>query len=161
MSLERVSPFGKFKSFIRGQFLALVFLWSLIVGFQQSLNILTMTSWRHTEAAGWISSEGFWSKDLTWSLHYPWLQGAFLYLCSVSLYPKKGEAEILNLYPDGLLSVLAMIISLRCLQETKTGHLPWFCCYSILRTHGRPFTNSSTGPIFISCFRKCKRRLML
>ena len=46
--------------------------------------------------------------------------------------PKRGwSRDPLILYSNRVLPlfVLAMTITLRCLQETKTGYLPCFCCY--------------------------------
>ena len=67
--------------------------------------------------------------------HYPLSfdpQGALLSMCSVSLVLKRGRnRNPLILYSDRVLPpfVLAMIISLRCLQEIKTAHVCCFCCY--------------------------------
>ena len=64
--------------------------------------------------------------------HYPLtfdLQGALLHLCPVSLGPKRqGSGDLLVLYSNGSLPffVLAMTITLRCLQKTNTGYLPCF-----------------------------------
>ena len=54
-------------------------------------------------------------------------QGAFLHMCSVSLVPKRGKNEDpLIHYLNRILplSGLAKTITLRYLQETKTGYLP-------------------------------------
>ena len=47
-------------------------------------------------------------------------QGVFLCMCIISVI---FYSEFLPLF------VLAMIIPLRCTQETKTGYLPCFYCY--------------------------------
>ena len=54
-------------------------------------------------------------------------QVAFLHMCSVSLVPKRGKNEDpLIHYLNRILplSGLTMTITLRYLQETKTGYLP-------------------------------------
>ena len=54
---------------------------------------------------------------------------------SVSLVPKEKEGEIPQSFTQTEflpLFVLALIIPLTCLLETKTGYLPCFCVTSIL-----------------------------
>ena len=89
-------------------------------------------------------SEGFWEVQdsfiMAW--HYPLTsdpQGAFLCTCSVSFVQKRWEQRSLNpslkqnfapfvLAMTSTLTI-AMTLTLGCLQETKTGYLPCFCCY--------------------------------
>ena len=75
-------------------------------------------------------NEGFWEELDSLSLDF-WPQGVFLHLCSVSLVIKWGEWDPLILYPNRCfvlfcfvpLFILARIITLRCLQETRTSYL--------------------------------------
>ena len=78
---------------------------------------------------------------MTW--HYPVTfdpQGAFMSICSVSLVPKEvGSQDPLILYSNRVLPlfVLAMAITLRCLQERNTGFLPYFFYYFHFRGQKR------------------------
>ena len=73
-----------------------------------------------------------------WTLSSCYMHSVFLHMCSVSLI----------LYSQRFLPlfVLAMIIPLRCLQETKTDYLPCFCCYfHFWRANRKRVINSLTG----------------
>ena len=79
-----------------------------------------------------------WSYTLTFDP-----QGASLPMCSVSLVPKRGVGvgsrdplilDLNRILPLFVLAmtitlIIALTITLRCLQETNTGSLPCFCCY--------------------------------
>ena len=70
-----------------------------------------------------------WNYPLTFDT-----PGAFLPAWCVSLVPERvgeGSGDPLILYSNSVLPlfVLAKMIMLRCLQETKTGYLPCICCY--------------------------------
>ena len=67
-------------------------------------------------------------------------QGAFLHKYNVSLLPKEeGAKNPLILYSLRVLPLFvpattitltfAMTVTSTCLQETKPGYLPCFCCY--------------------------------
>ena len=79
-------------------------------------------------------SEGLLEEqDSSWSGIILWLLTPQESVCSLP-HPKRGVwdgGDSLILYSDRVLSlfVLAMITSLRGLQETKTGYLFCFCCY--------------------------------
>ena len=78
-------------------------------------------------------------------------QGAFPHVCSVSFVPKgegNGDPLIPYLIPRTTLCpfVFAMTLTLRCLQKTKAGYLPCFCCYFHFRGAIRSLTvNAPTG----------------
>ena len=55
------------------------------------------------------------------------------------------------------LFVLAMTIILRCLQETKTGYLPCFCCYVHFGGKLKADCKCLDWRPPISCLRKCKQ----
>ena len=80
-----------------------------------------------------------------------WLQRAFLHLCSVFS---------LVFYSEGSLPLflLAIIIPLRCYQETKTGYLPRFCCH-FQEQMGVLVVNSSAGVHLFLASGNTKRRL--
>ena len=66
--------------------------------------------------------------------HYPLTfdpQGTFLHMCSVSLVPKGRSGHPLILYSKQDFAPLCpcMTITLRCLKETNTGYLPYFCYF--------------------------------
>lgn len=71
-----------------------------------------------------------------------WLQRAFLHTHVKSPYPEKGESrDPLIFYSDRVLPLCpAMIIFLRCLQETKPGCWPCFCnlLHELLNLHIYP-----------------------
>ena len=67
-----------------------------------------------------------WNYPLTFDPREPFC------ICVVSpLSHKGGSRDLLTLHSNRVLPifVLAMTITLRCLQETETGYLPCFCCY--------------------------------
>ena len=136
-------PFGKFKSFLRGQFsgflspfrpvILLCPLSTSLVNFSQDPFLgcpcppqpRWISKWRLLGGARLIMA---WNYPLTFDSKEP--------LCRVSLVLKRvGKENPLILYSNRVLPlfVLAMIINLRCSQETKTGCLPYFCCYFPLR----------------------------
>ena len=92
-----------------------------------------------------------------------WPQGVFLCMCSISLILKMGRWRSLNpLLRRVFPSILAMIISLRRLQETKTGHLPSLSVSvvtSILEGKQEADCKLQNWSPPISCLRNCKRRL--
>ena len=88
-------------------------------------------------------SEGFWEEQGSlWPGVIPWLlthKEPFCLCVVSSLSPKWGEQRSLNpwlkqdfapLCPCMTITlIIAMTITLRCLQETNTGYLSCFCCY--------------------------------
>ena len=96
-------------------------------------------------------SEGFGEeRDSLRSGLTPWLlthKGPFSACLVSSLSQKRGRRSLnslLRVLPLPLF-VLAMIVSLRCLQEVETGYLPCFCCYIHLEANRRLTVNASTG----------------
>ena len=85
-------------------------------------------------------------------------QGAFLHMCSGSLVPKRGKSEDLLIhYLNRILPlfVLAMTLTLRYLQETKTGYLPCFCCYFHFRGQIEGCCKCFNWSPSTSCLKKC------
>ena len=115
------------------------------------LFILFMGLWRQEYGSGLpfpspvdhILSDLSTMTCLIRACHYPLTfdpQGDFLHMCRVSLVPKRrggGSRDPLILYSNRVLPlfVLAMVITLtiattvtlKCLQEIKSGSLPCFC----------------------------------
>ena len=113
-------------------------------------------------------SEGFWEKqDSLWPRVIPFdPQRAFLCVCSISLVPKKTESrDALILYSIRLLPVfvlamtialtIAMIITLRCLQETNTGYYPVSAVSSISEGKREADCKCLNLSPSIFCLRKC------
>ena len=146
--------FGKFKSFLRaqfpGSFLGLeAGLFCLPFG-QSSCPILlcliclrTLPWGAHIPQSRWIPKWKFLRGVrliMVWNYPLTFAPKESFFAFVVSPFSQKGrEWTPLNYLPNRVLSlfVLAMIITLtpaititlRCLQETKTGCLPCFCCY--------------------------------
>ena len=55
----------------------------------------------------------------------------------------------------------SVTITVRCLQETKTGYLPCFCCYLHFRGQREADCKCLNGGLSISCLRKCKQLLSI
>ena len=142
--LGKSRPFGKFKSFIRGQFSGSLspFRPIILLCLHRPTSLVNLSQdpllgCPCPPQPRWISKWGLlegarllmaWNYPLTFDSKEP--------LCSVSLVLKRvGRKNPLILYSNRVLPlfVLAMIISLICLQGTKNGCLPYFCCYFPLR----------------------------
>ena len=76
---------------------------------------------------------------MAWSYPFPFdPQGDFLCMSNISLVSKEGGSGDPSIfYSNRVLSlfVLAMTVTLRCLQETGTDYLSCFCCYFHFRAN--------------------------